>query len=90
MGPQEKQGWNCRLSCREARCTNVVPQESAAPDLHGAELWPTHGAEVRGLGGLLRQRRVVEQPRRHRVQRQVELVVPAPIRKHSIYIRRYS
>ena len=31
-----------------------------------------------GLGGLLRQHRVVEQPRGHRVQRQVELVVPAP------------
>lgn len=50
--------------------------------LHGAELGATHGAEVGGLGGLLGQRGIVEQTRSHRVQRQVELVIPAPTTPH--------
>lgn len=46
------------------------------PHLHGAEFGATHGAEVGGLGRLLGQRGVVKEASGHRVQRQVELVIP--------------
>mmetsp|Transcript_10926 Transcript_10926/g.27584 ORF Transcript_10926/g.27584 Transcript_10926/m.27584 type:complete len:604 (-) Transcript_10926:142-1953(-) len=48
-------------------------------DLHAAEFGAAHAAEVGDLGRLLGQRLVVEGPRRHRVQRQVELVVPPEV-----------
>ncbi len=65
---------------RPAGCRPAPPRPAARGQparLHGAELRPAHRAEVRRLGGLLRQRRVVEQARGHGVERQVELVVPA-------------
>src|ERR1041385_2380853 len=46
-------------------------------DLHRAEVRPAHGAEVRGLGPLGRQRRVVELLRGLGVEGEVELVLPA-------------
>ena len=48
-------------------------------DAHGTELRPAHGAEMRHLVPLLRQRRVVEGAGSVRVERQVELVLPAEI-----------
>src|ERR1017187_8496535 len=36
-----------------------------------------HGAEVRGLGAVLRQRFVVELARGHGVEREIELIFPA-------------
>lgn len=46
-------------------------------DLHGAELGPAHTAEVGGLGWLLGQGGIVVGAGSHRVQREVELVLPA-------------
>ena len=46
-------------------------------DAHRAELGPTHGAKVSCLGRLLREGGIMEEARCDRVQRQVELVVPA-------------
>mmetsp|Transcript_18152 Transcript_18152/g.37477 ORF Transcript_18152/g.37477 Transcript_18152/m.37477 type:complete len:206 (+) Transcript_18152:147-764(+) len=48
-------------------------------DLHAAEFGAAHAAEVGDLGRLLGQRLVMEGPRRHRVQRKVELVVPPEV-----------
>mmetsp|Transcript_100350 Transcript_100350/g.239272 ORF Transcript_100350/g.239272 Transcript_100350/m.239272 type:complete len:257 (+) Transcript_100350:323-1093(+) len=48
-------------------------------DLHGAKLRAAHGAEVRGLPLLRAHGLVVHLPRRHGVQREVELVVPTEL-----------
>src|SRR5690606_13575532 len=48
-------------------------------DLHRAEARAAHRAEVRGLGRLLRQGRVVVGARGLRVEREGELVVPAEL-----------
>src|ERR1700731_5371941 len=48
-------------------------------DAHGAELRSAHRAEMRHLVALLRQRRIVEGAGRVRVEREVELVLPAEI-----------
>src|SRR5712691_11793262 len=48
-------------------------------DLHRAEVRPAHGAEVGELGALGRQRLVVELARGLRVEREVELVLPAEL-----------
>src|SRR5215813_8822524 len=45
-------------------------------DLHRAEVWAAHRAEVRALRGRRRQRLVVELARGLGVERQVELIVP--------------
>ena len=47
--------------------------------LHRAELRTAHRAEVRDLGAVGRQRLVVEGARGHRIERQVELVLPAEL-----------
>src|SRR5262245_20879545 len=44
--------------------------------LHGAELRPAHRAEVRHLGALGRQRLVVVRARGHRIEREIELILP--------------
>jgi len=46
-------------------------------DLHRAEMRAAHGAEVRGLGAVLRQGFVVELARGHGVEGEVELIFPA-------------
>ena len=46
-------------------------------DFHRAEVRAAHGAKVRGLGAVLRQRLVVEFARGHGVEREVELIFPA-------------
>src|SRR4051812_45637345 len=48
-------------------------------DLHRAELGAAHAAEVGDLGALCRERLVVVGQRRHRVEREVELVAPAEL-----------
>src|ERR1044071_4664828 len=48
-------------------------------DLHRAEVRPAHGAEMRRLRPLGRQRRVMELLRRLRIEREVELVLPAEL-----------
>ena len=48
-------------------------------DLHGTELGPAHGAEMRHLGAVLGQGLVVVLLRRLGVQAQVELVLPAEV-----------
>ena len=48
-------------------------------DLHRAELRPAHRAEVRDLGASLRQRLVVVLARGLRIEREVELVLPAEL-----------
>src|ERR1043165_1071326 len=48
-------------------------------DLHRAEVRPAHGAEMRRLGPLGRQRGVVKLLRRLRIERQVELILPAEL-----------
>src|SRR6266540_4511706 len=48
-------------------------------DLHRAEVRAAHGAEVRELGALGGERLVVEAARRLRVEREVELVLPAEL-----------
>src|SRR3954471_14642833 len=55
----------------------VVPH--VLGDLHRAELGPAHRAEVGDLGSLRRQRLVVIGQRRHWIQRQVELILPAEL-----------
>src|SRR3989442_11810707 len=45
-------------------------------DLHRAEVGAAHGAEVRDLRALGRQRLVVELARRLGIEREVELVLP--------------
>ena len=49
----------------------------ARGNVHRAELRPAHRAEVRDLGAVGREGRVVELPSGLRVERQVELVGPA-------------
>src|SRR5262249_21842746 len=44
-------------------------------ELHGAELRPAHRTEMRHLGALGRQRLVVERTRRHRIEREIELIL---------------
>ena len=46
-------------------------------DLHGTEVWATHGTEVRQLRAFLRQSFVVVFARDFRVEREIELIVPA-------------
>src|ERR1043165_1031473 len=46
-------------------------------DLHRAEVRPAHGAEVRRLRSLGRQRSVVELLRGLRIEGEVELILPA-------------
>src|SRR6185503_9685352 len=46
-------------------------------DFHGAEMRAAHGAEMRGLGAVLRERLIVEFARGHRVEAEVELIFPA-------------
>src|SRR5213593_2590463 len=48
-------------------------------DLHRAEVRAAHGAEVGELGALGGERLVVEAARRLRVEREVELVLPAEL-----------
>jgi hypothetical protein len=48
-------------------------------DLHRAEARPAHRAEVGDLGAVLRQRRVVVLARGLRIERKVELVLPAEL-----------
>src|SRR5437899_13001335 len=48
-------------------------------DLHRAEVRAAHGAEVGELGALGGERLVVEAPGRLRVEREVELVLPADL-----------
>src|SRR5712691_3291586 len=48
-------------------------------DLHRAEVRPAHRAEVGELGALGRQGLVVELARRLRIEREVELVLPAKL-----------
>src|SRR6266850_2574716 len=45
-------------------------------DLHGAEVWTAHAAEMRQLGAFLRQCLVVELASGDRIEAQVELVFP--------------
>ena len=45
-------------------------------DLHRAELWPAHRAEVGGLGAFCGEILVVIGERRLRIEREVELVPP--------------
>ena len=47
--------------------------------LHAAELRPAHRAEVRDLRAVGRQRLVVVRARGHRIERQVELILPAEL-----------
>ena len=47
--------------------------------LHAAELRAAHRAEVRHLGAVGRQRLVVVGARGHRIERQVELILPAEL-----------
>ena len=42
-------------------------------------MWPAHRAEVRDLRGIVRQGLVVEEFGRVRIERQVELVLPAKL-----------
>src|SRR4051812_22459610 len=48
-------------------------------DLHGAELGAAHGTEVRHLRALGRKGLVVIRPRGDRIQRQIELILPAEV-----------
>src|SRR5258708_8889896 len=50
--------------------TNLLRQ------FHAAELRAAHRTKVRHFGTLRRQRFVVERARRHRIERQVDLVLP--------------
>src|SRR5262245_35941208 len=47
--------------------------------LHAAELRAAHRAEMRQLGAFGRQGFVVERARRHRIEREVELIFPAEL-----------
>ena len=68
----------CRCIPKGSHGALLMPAEGkTVAHLHGAELGATHGAEVSRLGRLLRQGGIMEQPGRHWVQRQVELVIPA-------------
>src|SRR6267378_5585285 len=46
-------------------------------NLHRAEMWTAHGAEMCGLRSFLRQGLVVELTRGLRIEREVELIFPA-------------
>src|SRR5258708_2263796 len=66
-----------RLVLGEALLRGVVAH--VLRDLHRAEVRPAHRAEVRALGGGRGQRLVVELARRVRIERKVELVLPAEV-----------
>src|ERR1043165_7749536 len=48
-------------------------------DLHRAELWAAHRAEVRDLGAVGRKRLVMVRARGDRIERQVELIDPSEL-----------
>ncbi len=62
------------LRLRHARVPNILA------DLHRAELGPAHRAEVGHLGALGGQGLVVEGARGHRIERQVELILPPKLK----------
>ena len=45
-------------------------------DLHGAEVWATHGTKMCELGAFLGQRLVVVFARDFRIEREIELILP--------------
>ena len=65
-----------------ARCRIVQRRRVVAHvlrDLHRAEFWSAHRAEMRDLVRFLRQRLVVEGSRSLRIEPEVELVLPAEV-----------
>ena len=74
-----------RRPCRGTRATSRPSRFAAAivahllRQLHRAELRSAHRAEVRHLGAVGRQRRVVVRARGDRIERQVELILPAEL-----------
>src|SRR3990172_6984421 len=69
--------FHCRYLFAVDPSRALLPQ--VAGDLHRAELWPAHRAELRVLEHVVAQRLVVHLLRCLRVQRELELLLPVEV-----------